>query len=88
LRMLITGAFGNICKAVIKEAYKRHHKITVFEIDNKKTRKITPQHRSKIEKIVFGDMRDFKNVKNAVQDCNVDDSSRGNNPSAIKKNRE
>jgi len=38
--ILITGAFVNIGKAVVDEARKRHHEVTVFEIDNKKTRKV------------------------------------------------
>jgi len=33
MRLLITGAFGNISKAVIEEAYKRHHEITVFDAE-------------------------------------------------------
>jgi putative NADH-flavin reductase len=39
MKLLITGSFGNIGKAVINEAYRRGHNITVFEVDNKKTRK-------------------------------------------------
>ena len=31
--IMITGAFGNIGKAVIEESYKRGHEIKVFEIE-------------------------------------------------------
>lgn len=47
MKILITGAFGNIGKAVLKEAYERHHEITVFEVDNKKTRKAAKKYRKK-----------------------------------------
>jgi putative NADH-flavin reductase len=40
MKILITGAFGNVGKAVIEEAYKRAHEITVFEVDNKKLAKM------------------------------------------------
>jgi UDP-glucose 4-epimerase len=88
MRILITGAFGNIGKAVIRDAYKRHHKIIVFEIDNKKTRKIARQYRGKIEKVFFGDIRDFKTVKNAVQDSDVVIHLAAIIPPLSKKNRE
>ena len=39
MKILVTGAFGNIGKAVIEKACKRDHEIIVFEVDNKKTRK-------------------------------------------------
>jgi NAD(P)-dependent dehydrogenase (short-subunit alcohol dehydrogenase family) len=66
-KILITGAFGNIGKAVISEAHRRHHKITVFEIDNKKTRKVARKYQE-IIRVVFGDIRDFEAVKKAVQE--------------------
>ena len=54
MKILITGAFGNIGKAVIDESYKRSHEIVVFEIDNKKTRKDARKYRKKIENVFFG----------------------------------
>jgi putative NADH-flavin reductase len=38
MRILITGAFGNVGKAVIEEAYMRDHEVIVLEVDNKKIR--------------------------------------------------
>ena len=67
----ITGAFGNIGKAVIEESYKRGHKIIVFDIDSKKTHKAACKYRNKIEKVLFGDIRNFKDIKKAVQQCDV-----------------
>ena len=66
LKILITGAYGNIGKAVIEEAHKRRHEITVFEIDIKETRKAANKYR-KVAKTMFVDIRDFENVKEAVR---------------------
>ena len=69
MKILITGAFGNIGKAVTEEAIKRGHEIIVFEIDSKKTRKDARKYRKKIKKVIFGDIRNLENVKKAVQEC-------------------
>jgi nucleoside-diphosphate-sugar epimerase len=71
MKLLITGAFGNVGKAVIEEAFSRTHEIIVFEVDNKKTRKIARKYRKKIRNVVFGDIRNFEDVKKAVQDCDA-----------------
>jgi nucleoside-diphosphate-sugar epimerase len=71
LKLLITGAFGNIGKAVIEEAYKRHHEIVVFEVDNKKTRKESRKYRKKVETVIFGDIRSFADVQRAVQEADA-----------------
>ena len=68
MKILITGAFGYIGKAVIEESYKRRHEITVFEIENKKTRKDARKYRKKIKKILFGDIRNSEDVKRAVKE--------------------
>lgn len=71
LRILITGAFGNIGKAVMETAYERGHEITVFEILNKNTRKYARKYRKKIRKTIFGDIRNFENVKEAIEGCDA-----------------
>jgi nucleoside-diphosphate-sugar epimerase len=63
MKILITGAFGNVGKATIEESCKRGHEIIVFEVDNKKTRKDTRKYRNKIGKVLFGDIRNFEDVK-------------------------
>jgi UDP-glucose 4-epimerase len=71
LKILITGAFGNIGKTVIDQACKRAHEVIVFEVDNKKTRKDAKKYRGKINKVIFGDIRNFEDVKAAVQECDA-----------------
>jgi UDP-glucose 4-epimerase len=71
MKILITGAFGNIGKAVIEEAHKRNHEILVFEIENKKTRKDAKKYRNKVKEVIFGDIRNFEDVKKAVQESEI-----------------
>ena len=69
MKILVTGAFGNIGKAVIEEAYKKNHEIIVFEVDNKKTRKDAHKYQKKIKNVIFGDIRNFENVKKSIKEC-------------------
>ncbi|MCW4023040.1 MAG: NAD(P)-dependent oxidoreductase [Candidatus Bathyarchaeota archaeon] len=69
MRLLITGAFGNVGQIVIKEAFNRGHEIVVFEVENKRTLKTTKKLRSKLKNVIFGDIRNFEDIKKAVQDC-------------------
>jgi nucleoside-diphosphate-sugar epimerase len=71
MNLLITGAFGNVGKAVLEEAYRHSHEIIVFEVDNKKTRKYARKQHNKIRNIIFGDIRNFEDVKKAVHDCDA-----------------
>jgi nucleoside-diphosphate-sugar epimerase len=67
MKILITGAFGNIGKAVIEEAHKRNHEIVVFEIENKKTRKDAKKYRNKVKEVIFGDIRNFEDAKKLLK---------------------
>jgi nucleoside-diphosphate-sugar epimerase len=71
MKLLITGAFGNVGKAVLEEAYSRAHEIIVFEVENKKTHKAARKYRNKIRNIIFGDIRNVEEIKKAVQDCDA-----------------
>jgi UDP-glucose 4-epimerase len=88
MRILITGAFGNIGKAVIDEANRRHHEVTVFEIDNKKTRKDAQKYHSEIKKVLFGDIRNPEDVKKAIQEADAVIHLAAIIPPTSKKNRD
>lgn len=88
MKLLITGAFGNIGKAVIKEAYRRGHKIAVFEIDNKRTRKEAGKYRRKLTGVMYGNIRNPPDVQTAVQGCEAVIHLAAIIPPASKKNRE
>jgi nucleoside-diphosphate-sugar epimerase len=88
VKMLVTGAFGNVGKTVIEEAYRRGHEVTVFEVDNKKTRKDAKKHRNTVKNVMFGDIRNSEDVQKAIQDCNAVIHLAAILPPASKKNRE
>jgi nucleoside-diphosphate-sugar epimerase len=88
MRILITGAFGNIGKAVIGESCRRGHEVVVFEIENKKTRKTARKYRNKIENVFFGDIRNFGDVKKTVGECDAVVHLAAIIPPTSKKHRE
>jgi len=71
MKILITGAFGNIGKAVLEESYKRGHEIIVFEVENKKTHKNARNYRQKIKTVLFGEIQNFEDIKKAVRNCDA-----------------
>ena len=88
MRILITGAFGNVGKALIHEAWKRNHKVVVFELDNKRNRKTAEKYRKKIDKVLFGDIRNLKSVLSAVEGCDLVIHMAAIIPPLTKRNRE
>lgn len=88
MKILITGAFGNIGKAVIEEAYKKRHEIIVFEISNHKTHKIAEKYKKKISQVIFGDIRKLEDLKKAVNGSDAVIHLAAIIPPLSKKNRE
>ena len=88
MKILVTGAFGNIGKAVIEEAYVHGHEITVFEIDNQKTRKDAQRYKNKVRKVWFGDIRNPSDIQTAVQGCDAVIHLAAIIPPASKEHRE
>lgn len=67
MNILVTGAYGNIGKAVIEEILKRNHEITVFEKKNKRTQKAARRFRGIIKETIFGDITNYEDVRTAVK---------------------
>jgi nucleoside-diphosphate-sugar epimerase len=88
MKILITGSFGNIGKAVIEEARKRHHEAIVFEIDNKKTRKVARSYKKEIERVIYGDIRNVESIREAVEESEAIIHLAAIIPPTSKKNRE
>lgn len=65
--ILITGAYGNIGRAVIEEAISRGHGITVFEKKNRRTTKLARKYSKKVKKTIFGDITDYDDIRGAVE---------------------
>ncbi|HPJ22828.1 MAG TPA: NAD(P)-dependent oxidoreductase, partial [Clostridia bacterium] len=67
MKVLITGAYGNIGKAVLEEVLARGHEVTVFEQKSRRTVKAAKQYSNRINKTIFGDIVEYSNVKEAVR---------------------
>jgi nucleoside-diphosphate-sugar epimerase len=87
MKILITGAFGNIGKSVIVEALTRNHEVTVFEIKNKKTQKEAKKYRKKLN-VIFGDIRSPDDAKKALEQADAVIHLAAIIPPASKKHRE
>lgn len=70
LKILLTGAFGNVGLSTLNELIKRNYNIRVFDIKTKRNKKLANRFRKDIE-IFWGDLRNFKNVEKAVSDRDV-----------------
>jgi uncharacterized protein YbjT (DUF2867 family) len=66
MKILVTGAYGNIGRAVLDEILKRNHEITVFEKKNKRTVKAAKKYKDIVIDTIFGDITNYPDVKEAV----------------------
>ncbi len=67
MRVLLTGAFGNLGIATIKELLSQGHEVRCFDIPTKANKKTAGRFSDKIE-LIWGDIRDPALVKKAVSD--------------------
>ncbi len=65
MKILLTGAFGNVGLSTLEELLNRNHTVRIFEIKNKKNRRLAKKFKDQIE-IVWGDLRNIKDVESAV----------------------
>jgi len=70
MKILLTWAFGNIGISTLRELLNRQYEVTVFEIKNRKNKKIAKQFKEKIE-IIWGDLRNKEQVENAVNNQDI-----------------
>jgi len=71
MKILITGGFGSIGVVVIDESLKRGHTISVFEVANKRTRRLAVKYRRRNVRVMFGDIRKPEDVSRAVEGQDV-----------------
>lgn len=67
MNILVTGAYGNIGKAVLDEILKRNHIITVFEKKSRRTVRAARKYRGYIKETIFGDITNYQDVNEAVK---------------------
>jgi len=70
LKVLLTGPFGNVGLSTLEELIKRDYDIRVFDIKNKKNRKIAKKFENQIE-IIWGDLCNYDDVERVVKDIDV-----------------
>lgn len=70
MNILITGAFGNVGLSTLKELINRNYNIRIFEVPNKKNKKISRKYRNKVE-IFWGDIRRRDDVAHAIKDQDI-----------------
>lgn len=69
MRILVTGAFGNIGKYLINELVRQKYIVKCFVLPNKKNKKIAQKNKN--VEIFYGDIRKIDNIKKAISGCNA-----------------
>lgn len=65
MRVLLTGAFGNLGLPTLRELLRRGHEVRCFEVPSRRTRKRAAEFGKQIE-VIWGDIRDARQVHEAV----------------------
>lgn len=71
MNILVTGAYGNIGRAILDEIAKRKHNIIVFEKLNKRTQLAAKKYKKIVSKTIFGDITKYEDVRYAVNDVDA-----------------
>ncbi|MHA1186328.1 MAG: NAD-dependent epimerase/dehydratase family protein [Candidatus Heimdallarchaeota archaeon] len=70
MKVVVTGAFGNVGLYVVRELLNQNHQVRCFDINTKLTKKRSKEFGIDIE-IVWGDIRDHNSVSNAIKGQDV-----------------
>lgn len=70
VKLLITGAFGNLGLMCVERALSMGHRVVGLDLDRRATRSAAAAHGARIE-AVFGDVRDGGLVRRAVEDVDA-----------------
>ena len=65
MRVLVTGAFGNIGQATLSALLAHGHRVTAFDAPTKRNRRAARRFRDKV-RVLWGDIRDPETVAQAV----------------------
>ena len=65
MKILLTGAFGNVGLSTLKELLNNDYNVRVFEVYNKKNRRIAKKFKNQVE-IIWGDLRNKDDVNSGV----------------------
>ncbi len=68
MKILLTGAFGNIGEATLAELLRRGHHVRAFDIPTKRNKRIARAWANQPVEILWGDLRNPEDVRLAVRD--------------------
>ena len=68
MKILITGAFGNIGQATLEALIRRGHEVRCFDVPTKRNRRIAKRWRQSPIEIQWGDLRNLEDVQRSVID--------------------
>ncbi len=71
MNILITGAFGGVGSVTIEESFKKGHSITAFDLKNERNLEKEKKYENKINKVIWGDLTNKKDVENAIKGQDV-----------------
>ena len=70
MRVLVTGAFGNIGASTLPELLNEGHQVRGFDLDTKRNREVARDFEGRVE-TVFGDVAREEDVLEAVEGCDA-----------------
>jgi nucleoside-diphosphate-sugar epimerase len=68
--ILLTGAFGNVGESTLIHLIEKGYTVRIFDLDTDENRKKAQKYQDHIE-VMWGDIRNIKDVKKAVKDIDV-----------------
>jgi nucleoside-diphosphate-sugar epimerase len=70
MKVLLTGAFGNVGLSTLKELLNKDYDVRVFEVYNRKNKKIAKTFKNEID-LIWGDLRNKEDVNSVVQNQDI-----------------
>ncbi|MFX1590176.1 MAG: NAD-dependent epimerase/dehydratase family protein [Promethearchaeota archaeon] len=70
MKVLLTGAFGNVGLSTLTELIKLNYYVRAFDLKTKKNQRIVNKYKNIID-VFWGDLRNFNEVLRAVKDIDV-----------------
>lgn len=68
MNIAVTGGYGNIGISVIEECLRRGHSVTVFDLENERSKKLARRYLKKNVKSILGDVRNYADVDRSIKD--------------------
>ena len=70
MKVLLTGAFGNVGSNTLQSLVEQNHRVTCFDIKTKANAKTAKRYQGKIN-VVWGDLRHPDDITSAIKDQDV-----------------